>query len=72
MESTQAPDGIFAHQKYQYGHILEGLGIENVGTFCGNMVYFCRFGMLCKDKSGSPGADPCCCFYPICSTPRGS
>jgi hypothetical protein len=27
------PDGIFPQQNTQYGYILEGLGIENVGIF---------------------------------------
>jgi hypothetical protein len=25
-------------------------------TFCGNLVYFPRFGMLCQEKSGKPVA----------------
>jgi hypothetical protein len=25
------PDGIFSYQKSQFGYILEGLGMENVG-----------------------------------------
>jgi hypothetical protein len=33
------PDGIFAYQKSQFGHILEGLGIKNVGTFYCNFEY---------------------------------
>jgi hypothetical protein len=24
--------------------------------FCGNLVYFPRFGILCQEKSGNPGA----------------
>jgi hypothetical protein len=27
------PDGLFSYQKYQFGYILEGLGMENVGIF---------------------------------------
>jgi hypothetical protein len=27
------PDGIFAKQKSKFGYILEGLEMENVGTF---------------------------------------
>jgi hypothetical protein len=34
------PDAIFTNQKSQFGYILEGLGIENVGIFYGNLVHF--------------------------------
>jgi hypothetical protein len=34
------PDGIFSYQKYQFGYILEGLGMDIVGTFYGNLKYF--------------------------------
>jgi hypothetical protein len=34
------PDGIFLYQKYQFGHIFEGIGMENVGIFCGDSEYF--------------------------------
>jgi polyferredoxin len=27
------------------------------GTFYGNLVYFSRFGMLYRDKSGNPGRE---------------
>jgi hypothetical protein len=27
------PDGIFLYQKSQFGNILEGLGMENIGKF---------------------------------------
>jgi hypothetical protein len=27
------PDGLFAYQKFQFGNILEGLGVENKGIF---------------------------------------
>jgi hypothetical protein len=27
------PDGIFSYQNFQFGYILEGLRIENVGIF---------------------------------------
>jgi hypothetical protein len=30
---TGLPDGIFSNQKSQYGYILEGLAMENVGIF---------------------------------------
>jgi hypothetical protein len=26
-----------------------------VGIFCGHLVYFSRFGILCDEKSGNPG-----------------
>jgi hypothetical protein len=31
---------VFANQISLFGYILEGLGIENVGIFCGHRVYF--------------------------------
>jgi hypothetical protein len=34
------PDGIFTNKKSQLGSILEGLAMENVGIFYGNLVYF--------------------------------
>jgi hypothetical protein len=27
------PDGVFSNKKYQFGQILEGIGMENVGIF---------------------------------------
>jgi hypothetical protein len=27
------PDGLFSNQKSQFGQILEGLGMENLGIF---------------------------------------
>jgi hypothetical protein len=36
------PDSTFSYQKSQFGYILEGLGIENVGTF---MVILWSFGI---------------------------
>jgi hypothetical protein len=33
------PDGIFSNRKSQFGKILEGLGIEKVGTFYGRLEY---------------------------------
>jgi hypothetical protein len=29
------PDGMFSYQKYQFGYIFEGLGVENVAIFRG-------------------------------------
>jgi hypothetical protein len=31
------PDGIFSKQKYQFGFILEGLGMVNVGIVFGHL-----------------------------------
>jgi hypothetical protein len=31
--TTGLPDGLFSNQKPQFGHILEGLGMENDGIF---------------------------------------
>jgi hypothetical protein len=41
------PDGIFSYQKSQFGKILEGLGIENVGIFYCSVEFYLRpFGIL--------------------------
>jgi hypothetical protein len=50
---SELPDALFSYQKSQFGSILEGLGMENVGMFvtiwnilrpfgiiCGSLVYF--------------------------------
>jgi hypothetical protein len=34
------PDGLFSNQKSHLGSILEGLAIENLGTFYAHLVYF--------------------------------
>jgi hypothetical protein len=34
------PDGIFANPKSQFGYILEGLGMENVGIVYDHLEYF--------------------------------
>jgi hypothetical protein len=34
------PDGFFFYQKSQFGKILEGLALEDVGTFYGQLVNF--------------------------------
>jgi hypothetical protein len=34
------PDGLLSNQKSQFGKILEGLGMENVGIFYGHSEYF--------------------------------
>jgi hypothetical protein len=36
---TGLPDGIISNQKSKFGLILEGLGIETVGIFCGLFEY---------------------------------
>jgi hypothetical protein len=61
------PDGIFSYQKSEFGDIGKGLEMENVGMFygyleyftdmgifCVDLVYFPRFGMLYREKSGNP------------------
>jgi hypothetical protein len=47
------PDGVFSKQKSQFGYILEGLAMEDVGMFYGHLVYFtaywyivCPFGIF--------------------------
>jgi hypothetical protein len=37
------PDGRFSYQKYQFGYILESLGMVNVGEFYGHLEYFTHF-----------------------------
>jgi hypothetical protein len=48
------PDSLFSNQKSQFGLILEGIGMENVGIFYGQLVYFSaiyynlwQFGIVC-------------------------
>jgi hypothetical protein len=42
-----------------YNHLVYFTAIGNTlwpfGTFCGNLVYFSRFGILDQEKSGNPG-----------------
>jgi hypothetical protein len=40
MRGPGLPDGIFSDKKYQFGQILEGLAMEDVGIFYGHLVYF--------------------------------
>jgi hypothetical protein len=61
------PDSVFSNQKSQFGSILVGIKIEDVGIFYGHLVnfpailvYFMaiwyispRFGMFYQEKSGS-------------------
>jgi hypothetical protein len=39
-EPQRLPNGIFSYQKFQFGSVLEGLGMENVGIFYGNLECF--------------------------------
>jgi hypothetical protein len=55
------PDGIFSNQKSQFGYILEGLAIEDVGIFYGDLLYFTAiwyilwsFGILFGDMAHFP------------------
>jgi hypothetical protein len=32
-KATGLPDGIFSYKKIQFGYILKGLGMDNVGTY---------------------------------------
>jgi hypothetical protein len=34
------PDGIYSYQKSKFGHILERLGLKNVGIFHRHLEYF--------------------------------
>jgi hypothetical protein len=34
------PDGLFSYLKSQFGYILEGPEMENVGIFYGHLEYF--------------------------------
>jgi hypothetical protein len=34
------PDGLFSNQKSQYGYLLEGLAMQNLGIFYDHLVYF--------------------------------
>jgi hypothetical protein len=43
MSGPGLPNGKFSNQKYQFGEILEGLGMENVGMFYGQLEYFGPF-----------------------------
>jgi hypothetical protein len=44
-----------------YNHLVYFTAIGNIlwpfGKFCGHLVYFPRFGILCQQKSGNPRAD---------------
>jgi hypothetical protein len=66
------PDGIFSNRKAHFGEILEGLAIEDVGTFFviwsilrpfgviyDHLVYFPHFVLLCQEKYGNPDCTDC-------------
>jgi hypothetical protein len=40
------PDGLFSNQKYQFGYILGGLAMENLGVFYDHLVYFTAIGNI--------------------------
>jgi hypothetical protein len=40
LQRTGLPDGIFSNQKSQFGKILEGLAMEDVGIFNDHLVQF--------------------------------
>jgi hypothetical protein len=40
------PDGLFSNQKSQFGLILDGLAMENLGIFCDHLVYFTAIGNI--------------------------
>jgi hypothetical protein len=40
------PDGLFSNQKSQFGLILAGLAIENLGVFYDHLVYFTAIGNI--------------------------
>jgi hypothetical protein len=52
------PDGIFSDQKYFYGHLVyfsaKWYVLWPFDTLCGHLVYFSRFGILYREKSGNP------------------
>jgi hypothetical protein len=43
---TGLPDGIFLFQKSQFGYISEGLGMEKVGTFNGQLDFGGQFSIF--------------------------
>jgi hypothetical protein len=60
---------MFSYQKSQFGYILEGLGMVNVGIFnCGHLVYFIAVWYILwsfgfspfKQKSGNHGSKRIC------------
>jgi hypothetical protein len=40
------PDGLFSNQKSQFGLILQGLAMENLGIFYDHLVYFTAIGNI--------------------------
>jgi hypothetical protein len=52
--TTRLPDGLFSNPKSQFGKILEGLAMENLGIFYDHLVYLTAiwyilwsFGIFC-------------------------
>jgi hypothetical protein len=43
---TGLPDGLFSNQKSQFGLILEGLAMENLGIFYDHLDYFRAIGNI--------------------------
>jgi hypothetical protein len=45
-----------------YDHLVYFAAVGNImwpsGIFCGRLVYFPRFGILCQYKSGNTGPEP--------------
>jgi hypothetical protein len=62
---AELPDGIFSHQKFRFGYILEGLAMENAGIFNshfgifrGQLVIFSPFWYIVPMKNlAAPGVD---------------
>jgi hypothetical protein len=40
------PDGLFSNQKSEFGKILEGLAMENLGMFYDHLVCFMAIGNI--------------------------
>jgi hypothetical protein len=40
------PDGFFSDQKYQFGYILEDVGMENVVIYSGHLENFKTVGYI--------------------------
>jgi hypothetical protein len=40
------PDGLFSNKKSQFGFVLEGLAMENLGILYDHLVYFTAIGNI--------------------------
>jgi hypothetical protein len=62
------PDGMFVFKKLKLGYILEGIGMENVGMFYGNLVCFAYGNLVCY---GNPNVQDfnCVLHFKICAIP---